>query len=289
MNDQNEHIDNREWQLFELLEGNLSPAEEVELLSRIEKDSELAAEWELMKASILPESDLILPDKNKYHRRGTILPLFQMRGIQIAAALAAVILATVFFAVRNQEEQLTSALTIVQDDRSTEPAEETIAEPQNEIENSVEAERGSLTDQSQRSTAQAPSTIGSMYEEERVSFVHQLIQMDSRKPQPDLFQTGRNQLYQENRLLYGIAGSPVFAITDYPVLEPKQEKRVESLRDLVDQGMNYLVQPIRNTHINLVKNSENNKPVLKILYDGEHYQALAMLEFKLIDQTSTKQ
>lgn len=82
--------ENYEFLMFELLEGNLSQAEELELLAEIENDAFYKKEWQLMQQTIVvADESIVMPNKTEMLRTVTLgarfieLPLI----MRIAASL----------------------------------------------------------------------------------------------------------------------------------------------------------------------------------------------------------
>ena len=79
-----------DWELFELLEGELTAEQEAELLSKIEGQSDLDSEWAFMQMTQLETPEVTYKHKDKLIKKDTTLLTFTAIQWKRAVALAAI-------------------------------------------------------------------------------------------------------------------------------------------------------------------------------------------------------
>lgn len=81
-----------DWELFEMLEGELSPEQEAALLDKINNDTNVSSDWDFMQMTELDAPEVIYPGKQNLIKKDTTLIAFSAvqwrRVIGIAAVLA---------------------------------------------------------------------------------------------------------------------------------------------------------------------------------------------------------
>lgn len=82
---------NMDWRMFELLENDLSAEEAEQLLSEIELDSDLEAEWSLMQQTKLEAEPVVFQNKRSLKKKETTLLAFSFTSWQKVASIAAVL------------------------------------------------------------------------------------------------------------------------------------------------------------------------------------------------------
>lgn len=91
-------------QLIALMEGDLTSREATELKKKIQSDSYLHAQSELLlKTKLVPDASIRFPDKNKLKRRGKVIYLWHY-----AAAAAAIIIIGLIFNLREIGDKKTN-------------------------------------------------------------------------------------------------------------------------------------------------------------------------------------
>ncbi|MCB9262786.1 MAG: hypothetical protein H6607_10465 [Flavobacteriales bacterium] len=102
---------NIEWKLFELLENELSEAEELEILSAIEADEELACMWQDMQATKLTPPNIVYNNKESLLKRETKLIAFAGFGwMKYAAAVVIMVLSYPLWKSYISDKETSSAL-----------------------------------------------------------------------------------------------------------------------------------------------------------------------------------
>lgn len=290
----------REWLLFELLEGNLNPEEAEALKAHIETDADLKAEWELLKETILPQPELIYPDRSRFHKKSypakILLPLFASQTVRFAASFGGLLLIGYFLfnawkdapvtaldpapwksveggsAGQNALVSGNSAGELSAQERASEPVESTFSETEH-IPGTLPSHLNPGTDVPH--IAQGSGDVGQILTLQPAPLNYSAFnKVGLRMELPDHLPAIFNLDPWNSR---------------YYVIEDQTASNLPGLRGMLDQGLALLAQPIRNTHVHLLRDSETQKPTLKISYEGVHYQALAMLELKFPEAMSTKQ
>lgn len=91
--------DNYELLMFDLLEGNLSEADELNMMKQIEADAFLFREWNLFKSTVLiADKDVVFADKSSLlkEEKGAVIALFRP-WMAVAASVAILAVAFVFW------------------------------------------------------------------------------------------------------------------------------------------------------------------------------------------------
>jgi len=104
--------DNYELIMFDLLEGNLSEAEELLVMDQIEGDDFLFREWKLFKATVLvPTSSMVFPGKASLYKEEKKVVVMSKRWAAIAASVC--ILAAVLISWPREEDKMEKVITTV--------------------------------------------------------------------------------------------------------------------------------------------------------------------------------
>jgi len=104
--------DNYELIMFDLLEGNLSEAEELLVMDQIEGDDFLFREWKLFKATVLvPTSSMVFPGKASLYKEEKKVVVMSKRWAAIAASVC--ILAAVLISWPREEDKMVQVITTV--------------------------------------------------------------------------------------------------------------------------------------------------------------------------------
>ena len=104
--------DNYELIMFDLLEGNLSEAEELLVMDQIEGDEFFFREWKLFKATVLvPTSSMVFPGKASLYKEEKKVVVMSKRWAAIAASVC--ILAAVLISWPREEDKMVQVITTV--------------------------------------------------------------------------------------------------------------------------------------------------------------------------------
>ena len=104
--------DNYELIMFDLLEGNLSEAEELLVMDQIEGDEFFFREWKLFKATVLmPSSTIVFSGKASLYKEEKTVAMMPKRWAAIAASVC--ILAAVLISWPRQEREMVQVITAV--------------------------------------------------------------------------------------------------------------------------------------------------------------------------------
>jgi len=104
--------DNYELIMFDLLEGNLSEADELRVMEQIEGDEFLFREWKLFKATVLvPTSSMVFPGKASLYKEEKKVVVMSKRWAAIAASVC--ILAAVLISWPREEDKMVQVITTV--------------------------------------------------------------------------------------------------------------------------------------------------------------------------------
>jgi hypothetical protein len=84
----NQITEAQEWQLFELLEGNLSSSESSQLLAALDSDPHLRSHYEALKLTYLQPSQISYPHAQSLKKTQSKKQVFLLASLSIAAAFA---------------------------------------------------------------------------------------------------------------------------------------------------------------------------------------------------------
>jgi hypothetical protein len=272
-----------DWELFELLEGNLTAQEEEAILARIEEDSHLADEWALLQSTVLETPKMIFPNKSSLKKEAgvVVVPFFVKHKtllFSIAASLVLLLAAYPIFNLLDSNSSTTVASALIDaDQENSEPIDsETsdlhINEPLNTpAEVIADAVAEPIPAKNNIKIKSAKRAVGIEHPSNN-AYVSSF---------PDLDLTSRDiqfsmiNDFQKVTLPYAYA-----AQMDPSLFRTIEEDNYKGIRHAFNAGLYALTDPFRNTKISYGRTMIDNKPSLQVAYNGKNRQALAMLQLK---------
>ncbi|MCO4819581.1 MAG: hypothetical protein KC517_08150 [Bacteroidetes bacterium] len=261
-----------DWELFEMLEGDLSPEEESELLKMIEDDADLAADWDFMRMTQLDAPEVVYQGKDKLIKTDTTLIAFSAVQWRRAAAIAALLALCyptwqLFMPKTDAVEGLAGSATelVLPNTDNTINSQETkptvevaVQEVPNHPPSDVKEPRKSL---------ELPVPMN----EKMITTPDVANQLVSVEP---LMQ--KNGLNTESKPLESLHKANV--MYNMEMLIPQDEPAsYNGVRSTINAGLSLVTAPFRNAKI---KVQPADKQSIQIIYSSEQYNATAMVSLK---------
>ncbi|MFT5725673.1 MAG: hypothetical protein ACI9JN_002800 [Bacteroidia bacterium] len=266
-----------DWELFELLEGELTAKEESALKGTIESDTTLESEWGLMQMTQLEAPTVTYKRKQQLVKKETILIAFSAVQWRRVAAIAAILalcypIWQVLLPSGNSVERIAGSATELITPGAVETKEApsqieshpkvavaTIAAPK-EDEIVPKLKKRSINQKVFVKQEAQPQQVQERYEMVFIEPINTAINLQ-------VTATALNALPMAN-VSYNMAD-----------LLPKDEgvKSYNGIRGTMNAGIALLVSPFRDARIKL---EPTDKKTLKILYSSTQYNATAMVRLK---------
>ena len=262
-----------DWELFEMLEGDLSPEEESELLEKINEDADLAADWDFMQMTQLDAPDVVYQGKDKLIKKDTTLIAFSAMQWRRTAAIAAILALCypawqLFMPKTDTVEGLAGSaneLVLPTEDESDVNVNKSESVP--EIQVAVQEAPNQSTNQVKASQKSVELPV----KEEKTTIpnvAEQLVSIEPMRQQIDL--------NPETKAVASLHRANVMYNMD--MLIPQDEApSYNGIRSTINSGLSLVAAPFRNAKI---KVQPADKQSIQIIYSSEQYNATAMVSLK---------
>ena len=259
-----------DWELFELLEGELTGEQEAELLSKIEGQSDLESEWAFMQMTQLETPEVTYKHKDKLLKKDTTLLTFtaiQWKRVVAIAAMLMLCYPIWNYLIKTQDSGegiVGSASEII---------------PKNEVEATI-----------------TPESLPVEVKKETVAVVKQnsapVKKTNQPKPTKVIDQTNPDLKTPFEVVSINSTGThvsiannivdvqqPRKAMVRYNMDKdlPRNESRYKGVRSTVNTGLALLATPFRESKIQV---QPTDKKTIQIVYSSMQYNATAMVSLK---------
>lgn len=290
-NIQNAEFERLDWELFNLLEGNLSAEEEAQLMAQIEADTATSEYWEGLQKTILPNEPIVYKNKSSLYKKEvapTILLNWWQKPIGIAASIAIILMLAIpvyHFAVKTDPTWVVS--NVHQTTPINTPSKTDIADASNP--NSAKSTITENIPNNIKTTLPKRILLSSITQpsHSNLDTIHSNTELNNWVSIPeDYIQTP-----SFNQILVPKIGELQFAEVSYlPLVRPVSSKdrtfinqlifdsnqqEYTGLRNAVNQTLATLAEPIRSTSIKFRKIGVKGDPGFKIEVRTEQYLAIA--------------
>jgi hypothetical protein len=276
--------DNYELIMFDLLEGNLSEAEELLVMDQIEGDEFFFREWKLFKATVLvPSSTIVFSGKASLYKEGKTVTVLPMRWPAIAASVC--ILASVLISWPRQESKMVHVIAAVTELKSDSNQVVQVEKQKNSaLKNDLNENRSGsrvIYKANQKVTELGVKQVVTTLELEQT-----IIPTENRNDVEALVQTKPNIIQAfpipklaENQLVV----QKTTTNTQESKLAPsRKEKAMTSFRikELIrlKNNISDILVMASNPKLNINTDFKNNRPSIQLELETKGYQAIASLE-----------
>ncbi|MFT7590646.1 MAG: hypothetical protein ACI9UJ_000557 [bacterium] len=264
-----------DWELFEMLEGELTPEQEAALLNKIDGDKTLSSDWDFMQMTTLDAPEVVYNGKQNLIKKDTTLIVFssvQWRRIVSVAALLALCYPVWQFLMpktNNLEGLAGSATEIVNPSSDVEGSiiGDDMASSKEAIDVTddtpvVKVKREAIVQQYQKIAKPEVDEIPAVQPSPAIVSIepsNMSIALSPTNNEPALLPKARHR--------YSMAS-----------LLPKDEKKTyKGIRPTINAGLAALTSPLRNAKIK-VRPTDNK--TIQIVYSSLQYNASAMVSLK---------
>ena len=262
-----------DWELFEMLEGDLSPEEESELLEKIEGDAGLSADWDFMQMTQLDAPEVVYTGKSKLIKKDTALITFTAVQWRRTAAIAAMLALCypawqLFMPKTDSVDGLAGSATELVEPKATE-SEVVTPSVENEAVESLVAD-DNVAPKPIKSRKNPIQKMAPIVKDEMVipEVKEQLVSLDPANSPIDIktASTTLEPLPKAN-VMYNMQ-----------MLIPREETPTyKGIRHTVNAGLALAAAPFKNTKIK-VQPADNQS--IQIIYSSQQYNATAMVSLK---------
>ena len=295
------NVEDREWLLFDLLEGNLSEEDEAATLEAVEADDELFALWEAMQQTVLTPEPIVFTRKSelmKDEAAPIIIMAWWQKPMRVAAAIAAFAILSfgayqyltsydqsTIPGVYSSLEEVTHPETfpqqdvIPQDETTTLPESPNGAEtPENEpapvkqFAHQQTSQPGRHLIDPQAGSQEEPATADpNLMMEVPVIAAQTLPLLLGLKMRTDGVEFG------EGITPEAVPYEPIRSSGEVHHLKLKPATQYHGVRNSLNQGLAALIEPIKNTHIKVRRMQDHKDPGFRIEVMTDQYYAVAMV------------
>ena len=276
--------DNYELIMFDLLEGNLSEAEELLVMDQIEGDEFFFREWKLFKATVLvPSSTIVFSGKASLYKEEKTVSMMPKRWAAIAASVC--ILAAVLISWPRQQREMVQGITAVTELKSDSNQVVQVETQKNsafetEINENRSGSRG-IQKANQKVTELGVKQVVTTLELEQT-----VIPNENRNDVEVLVQTKPNIIQAftvpklaENQLVV----QKTTTNTQESQLAPSRKERAMTsfrIKELISlkNNISHILVKASNPKLNINTNFKNNRPSIQLELETKGYQAIASLE-----------
>ena len=276
--------DNYELIMFDLLEGNLSEAEELLVMDQIEGDEFFFREWKLFKATVLvPSSTIVFSGKASLYKEEKTVTMLPNRWAAIAASVC--ILAAVLISWPRQESERVQVITAVTELKSdSDQVVQVDMQKLSSFESEINVDKlGSsgahISDQ--KGAELGVKQVFNNIELEQIVIPHEnmndvevLVQN-----KPDIIQAFPVPKLAENQLLVQRTNINTQELKLAPTRKERAMTsfRIKELIRLKNNISDILVMA-SNPKLNINTDFKNNRPSIQLELETKGYQAIASLE-----------
>lgn len=276
--------DNYELIMFDLLEGNLSEAEELLVMDQIEGDEFFFREWKLFKATVLvPSFTIVFSGKASLYKEEKTVAMMPKRWAAIAASVC--ILTAVLISWPRQEREMVQVITavtelksdsnqVVQDETQKNRAFET------EINENRSGSRG-IYKANQKVTELGVKQVVTTLELEQTMIPNQnrndvevLVQT-----KPNIIQAFTVPKLAENQL---VVQEKTTNTQEIKLAPSRKERAMTSFRikELIrlKNNISDILVMASNPKLNINTDFKNNRPSIQLELETKGYQAIASIE-----------
>jgi hypothetical protein len=263
-----------DWELFEMLEGELTPEQEQDLLNKMKSDSSLTTDWEFMQMTQLDAPDVQYQGKSKLLKKDTTLIVFSTLQWKRIAGIAALL--ALSFPIWNYFKPQTDSVNELAGSAS-----ELIKQPE------IKTTAPAVVDIEAKEDVPVQSTVSSVPKSTIRSI--QPVQTIS-KPTPSLADkitrealvdiSPKNSNWNiETQTSEFVAVPKAKMQYNMASLIPREEpnKAYKGIRPSINAGLSLLVSPFRESKI---KVKPTDKKTIQIVYSSSQYNASAMVSLK---------
>jgi len=291
--------ENYELVMFDLLEGNLSEADELRVMEQIEEDEFLFKEWKLFKSTVLiADKDVVYSNKNTLlkEEKAAVIPI---RRTWMAIAASICIFATAYIFWPNQIKDQPIAI-----DKSVTEQVEDLPTTNNTIETIVAIDETEVdapkTPQLKTNYNPAPVFVSTEEKRAEVAPLKKLLVQEERAPKIENLQeesfnkpTNENVALEEIKKEETLIEEPqledipeeVIAKTETPTSRFEFSKKeiakaivTKDSRQRIKEKANQIIALVSNPKIRFKPSFKSSRPSLEIELETSGYTAIASLQ-----------
>ena len=276
--------DNYELIMFDLLEGNLSEAEELLVMDQIEGDEFFFREWKLFKATVLvPSSTIVFSGKASLYKEEKTVAMMPKRWAAIAASVC--ILAAVLISWPRQQRVMVQGITAVtelksdsnqvfQDETQKNSAFETEINENRSGSRGIYKANQKVTELGVKQVVTTLELEQTMIPNEHRNDVEVLVQT-----KPNIIQAFIVPKLAENQLVV----QETTTNTQESKLAPSRKERAMKsfrIKELIrlKNNISDILVMASNPKLNINTDFKNNRPSIQLELETKGYQAIASLE-----------
>lgn len=275
--------ENMDWKLFELMENDLSPEEEVEILKAIEEDNALENDWELLQHTRLVAPEVAYSNKESLRKKETKLIAFTgLSWMKYAAGIALVIgsypLWKAFLPSDDAEGLGSSMVKSVEKETPVEEVQPIELEVEVKSEEQLAEEAPAPTPNTDYNYVATPTIADEMDDttiqvSNEPEYTSPVIDIANVEPVADY------DLREDVESTPKLTPGEMDYASLYKASEETEKLGYNGVRPAINQSLAWLASPFRNSKVK-IKPVEDKKGTLQIEFNTKQYSAVAMLSLK---------
>lgn len=277
-----------DWKLFELLENDLSPEEEAEILAKIEAEDGLADEWNLVQQTRLVPPDVTYKGKKGLLKKETVfLEFANLSWLKYAAVIAIVAISYPLWKsyIQDNASEMAGAVKSIEngEDDNSEVAEIGSGEVSTDKPTNETKEVTTPKTVARSNGYSAPGTEPGGSPNDKKEQVNDDENRDEYQWTPLVLQPkGYAQLVNEStRYSAGsVLNTTAYEINDlmYDGHDDYGSGYAMGLRPIIDGSISWMLSPFQNSKLRIHRVQDNR--MLEIEYKSIQYHAVAMVNLK---------